>query len=153
MKKVFIILIIILLIILITIILIPEKNINKIPKTKIEKSNSETLQYINSEQLNEKLNNNESFLLYTYNNFCSLSKPCENIFIDVLNNNYFFAYKIPFEEFKKTVLYKNIKHGPSFIIIKDGIILDYLDSNSNEDKEKYQDNNTFEEWLLPYIES
>ena len=40
---------------------------------------------------------------------------------------------IKFEYFKKTKLYKKIKYAPSVIIVNNGKIIDYLDSNKNED--------------------
>ena len=94
---------------------------------------------------------NESYILYTYNNFCVLPVHCETIFKKVMENNKLDMLSIPFDDFKKTSLYKEVKYAPSIIIIKDGEVVSYLDANSDSDLEKYQDITKFEEWLKEYI--
>lgn len=94
---------------------------------------------------------NDTYVLYTYNNFCTFSVPCEDIFKSYMEKYKIDFYGIPFEQFKKTSLYKEVKYAPSIILIKEGKIVDYLDANSNSDKEKYQDTKKFEEWINTYI--
>ena len=93
------------------------------------------------------IKDNETFILYTYNNFCALPVHCEEIFKEVFEKYKIDALSIPFEEFKKTIYYEKVKYAPSIIIISNGKIVAFLDANSNEDLEKYQDVSKFEEWL------
>ena len=58
---------------------------------------------------------------------------------------------IPFEKFKKTQLYNEVKYGPSILIIKEGKIIKYLDANKDSDLQKYQDTKEFEKWINKYI--
>ncbi len=97
------------------------------------------------------IKDNESYILYTYNNFCILPVHCENIFKEVMEKNKIDVLSIPFEEFKNTSFYKKVKYAPSVLIIKNGEIVAYLDANSDNDLEKYQDTTKFEEWLKNYI--
>ena len=99
----------------------------------------------------ENINNSESFILYTYNNFCALPVHCETIFKEVLEKYHIDSLSIPFENFKNTIYYKEVKYAPSVLIIKNGKIIAYLDANSDKDLEKYQDTVKFEEWLKEYI--
>ena len=58
---------------------------------------------------------------------------------------------IPFEKFKKTSYYYQVRFGPSILIIKEGRIVAYLDPNKDSDLEKYQNEKAFEEWINKYI--
>lgn len=102
---------------------------------------------IQSEELPKK----DSYILYTYNNYCLLAIPCDTIFTAFMEKYNISFVSIPFEEFKKTSYYKTVKYAPSIIIIKKGKIIAYLDADSDEDLAKYQDVNEFESWLDKYI--
>lgn len=104
---------------------------------------------VNSDEL-EKLGK-DNYILYTYNNYCAFSVPCEDIFKNFMNKYKIDFISIPFDEFKKTKFYNKIKYAPSVIIIKNGKVISYLDSNSNEDYQKYQDEIEFEKWIFKYV--
>ena len=93
----------------------------------------------------------ESFILYTYNNFCVLPVHCENIFKEVMEKYKIDVLSIPFDDFKNTHFHKEVKYAPSILIVKNGDIVAYLDANSDKDLEKYQNITKFEEWLKEYI--
>ncbi|MBQ6495081.1 MAG: hypothetical protein IJI49_03675 [Bacilli bacterium] len=95
--------------------------------------------------------NNENYLLFTYNNYCTLPIPCEYIFEDFMKKYNISIISIPFKEFKKTKYYKKVKYAPTVIIIKKGRIISYLDANSEKDLDKYQSINDFEKWISKYI--
>ena len=95
--------------------------------------------------------NNENYLLFTNNNYCNLAIPCDEIFQKVMSKYKIDILFIPFEEFKNTSFYNTVKFAPSVLIIKNNEIIEYLDAESNEDLDKYQDENKFEEWLNNYI--
>ena len=110
--------------------------------------------YNNGEFINiskEDINKNESFLLYTYNNFCVLPVHCETIFKEVMEKYQIDMLSIPFDEFKSTSYYKEVQYAPSILLIKDGKLVSFLDANSDKDLDKYQDPVKFEEWLKEYI--
>lgn len=93
----------------------------------------------------------ESFILFTYNNYCSMAKPCEEVFQEYMKKYKINFLSITFEEFKKTNFYKTVKYAPSIIVVEKGTIVAYLDAKSNDDLNKYQDTNEFEKWLNNYI--
>jgi hypothetical protein len=93
----------------------------------------------------------ESFVLYTYNNFCVLPVHCENIFKEVMEKHKIDVLSIPFDDFKNTHFHKEVKYAPSILIVRNGDIVAYLDANSDKDLEKYQNITKFEEWLKEYI--
>ena len=79
---------------------------------------------------------NENYILYIYNNYCNLEVPCENIFKDYMDKYKISFLSMPFEE---------------LIIVRNGDIVSYLKSDSDEDLDKYQDVNEFSKWINSYI--
>lgn len=101
--------------------------------------------------INELKDKKESFIVYTYNSFCSFPIPCEDIFSKVLKKYKIDIYSLNFEEMKNTFIHEEVKFAPSIIIIENGQIVAYLDAESDTDYEIYQDENKFDIWLNNYI--
>ena len=101
----------------------------------------------------EDLNNlgKETYLLFTYNNYCSLPISCEEVFKKFMETYKIDMVSIPINEFKETKFYEIVKYAPSVMIIEKDKVIAYLDANSNEDLEKYQDTQEFAKWLNNYI--
>lgn len=97
-----------------------------------------------------KINDN-AYVVYTYNSFCSLAIPCENIFKEVMDKYKLTFYSMGIWEAQKTYIYDTVKYAPSIIIIKDKKVIAYLDAESDEDFIRYQDSDEFEKWLDKYI--
>jgi len=95
--------------------------------------------------------NKDSFILFTYNNFCIFKIPCDEIFQEIMSKDKIDVVSIPFSEFKQTKYYKTVKLAPSVMIIKNGEIVKYLDAESDEDFNRYQEAEEFEKWLDTYI--
>ena len=93
----------------------------------------------------------ENFLLFTYNNYCTLKIPCENIFSDFMREYKVGIVSIKFEDFKNVKYYNEVKYAPSILVIKEGKVIAYLDANSDDDLEKYQDVKEFTNWVSKYI--
>ena len=93
----------------------------------------------------------KSFILFTYNPYCSLKIPCDKIFEEYAKNKNITILTIPFDKFKKTEYYKTVKYAPSVIIINKGRIITYLDAEKDKDIKLYQDTNKFGNWIEKYI--
>lgn len=111
--------------------------------------NTSTYISVNSSDI-DKLNK-DNYLLYTYNSYCTFKEPCDSIFKKVMDKYNISILSMPIEEFKKTKYYKKVRFAPSVIIIKHGKIKKYLDANSDDDFNKYQNDKEFENWLNKYI--
>lgn len=94
---------------------------------------------------------NDTYLLFTYNSYCNLPIPCEDIFKSFAKKYKIDFISISFEEFKNTEFYNTVKYAPSIMIVKDNKVVSYLDANSDKDLNKYQDLKEFESWLDNYI--
>lgn len=156
MKNKKIIIITVLIILLSALYLINKNKINKpikVDKFKIENKyyNNKGLKETNKKELKKLIKNKESFILFTYNNYCNFSIPCDTIFQTSAKENNIEILQIPFEQFKTISLYKTVKYAPSVIIIYKGQIIDYLDANKDEDIKLYQDTKEFTNWLKKHI--
>ena len=89
--------------------------------------------YIKTKSDNISKNNKDNYVLFTYNNYCSLAIPCENVFEEFMKKYKIDFLSLPFDEFKNTYLYKEVKYGPSIIIVKKGKVVAYLDANNDDD--------------------
>lgn len=106
---------------------------------------------VTSEDIKELKENKKSFIVFTYNNYCMLEIPCDEIFKKVMNKYNISILYLPYEEMKNTFIYNEVKLAPSVILIKEGEIVAYLDAESDKDLLKYQDTEEFEKWLTSYI--
>lgn len=99
------------------------------------------------------LNNldNDTYVVFAYNNFCNFSVPCDKIFESFMTKYDIDFIKIPFDKFKETYLYDEVKYAPTIIVVSEGKVITYLDANKDEDLDKYQDEKAFEKWLNNYI--
>jgi len=95
--------------------------------------------------------NEDAYLLFTYNNYCTLPIPCEEVFEEFMKLYHINIISMPYSEFKDTEYANTVKYAPSILIIKNNNILAYLDAESDEDLIKYQDSKEFAKWLDKYI--
>lgn len=92
-----------------------------------------------------------TYILFTYNNYCTLPISCEDIFQEFMKTYKIDFISIPFSEYKESIFYDKVKYAPSILIIKNNEIIAYLDANSDSDLEKYQDVLEFSKWLDKYV--
>ncbi len=104
---------------------------------------------ISSKDLLDK--EDETYVLFTYNNYCNLSVPCDEIFSKIMAKYKIDFLSIPYEDFKNTNLHETVEFAPSIIIVNQGEIVAYLDAESDEDIIRYTDASEFEKWLDKYI--
>lgn len=106
---------------------------------------------ITKEKLDELQNNKSSYLIFTYNSYCTFKVPCDNIFEEVMKKYNISIYSMPYELMKQTFIHDKVTYAPSIIIINKGNIVTFLDPEKDDDLNKYQDANEFEKWLGEYI--
>ena len=140
----------IILIILITILITGCKKQNTEKMYLDEKYYNES-EYIEVTAKDIKELNQETYLVFTYNNYCNLKIPCDTIFKKVMDKYNITILSLPFEEMKQTFIYNKVKYAPSVIIVKQNKVVAYLDAEKDEDYEKYQNETEFEKWLSKYI--
>lgn len=101
---------------------------------------------------NEEIPTDKNYILFTYNNYCNFPLPCDEVFKSFAEKEKIDILAMPFTEFKKTEFYSEIKYAPSVIIIKEKKVIAYLDANSDNDTQKYQDVEEFTNWVKQFVE-
>lgn len=107
---------------------------------------------IEPNDLNNLINDKESFAIFIHQPFCSTSYEFNKILTKFSEENKISFYKMSFDEMKKTVMYENIKYYPSFAIYNNGKLIDFLDAESDEDLNCYKDMEEFKNWFNSYIQ-
>ena len=92
-----------------------------------------------------------TYLVYVYANVCIFPTPCDKVFKEVMDKYDIDMLEISYDNFKKTKYHNKVLYAPSVMIIYKGNLKAYLDAESDDDLEKYQDASKFEEWLMQYI--
>lgn len=112
-----------------------------------------TISYItsNSEEVNELIENKSSFVLFVYQDLCVNSYNFEKVLNEFVNENQIGIVKIAYSDIENTLLADTIKYYPSFVIFKEGKIVDYLDANSDEDTKYFKNIDDFSDWFKSYI--
>lgn len=105
----------------------------------------------NSDEIKTLINDKKTFLLFVYNNYCSLPIPCNDIFEEIMKKHHIDVLQMTFENFKNLELYNQIQYAPTFIIIKEGIVVDYLKADDDSHLDYYQNANAFDRWLSKYL--
>lgn len=107
---------------------------------------------IESNDLNNLINDKESFAIFIHQPFCSTSYEFNKILTKFAEENKISFYKMSFDEMKKTVMYENIKYYPSFALYNNGKLIDFLEADSDEDLNRYKDMEEFKNWFNGYIQ-
>lgn len=106
---------------------------------------------IDYDKLSELIDHKESFIVYTYNPYCSLPIRCDEIFKPVHEELGIRLYGIPYGEIRKTSIAKRIQYAPSVLLYKKGKLVTFLDPTKEEHKDTFQDQKLYKEWLTKYI--
>ena len=81
---------------------------------------------------------------------CLDNSVMENFFGLLKQEIYYGTVYYSYEELK-VAIEKYIKYYPSFVIFKDGKIIDYLEADNDEDIDIYNSEEAFKTWLSTYI--
>lgn len=116
-----------------------------------ESYNKAKLLDISLNDLNEKIEKKESFGLLVYQPTCSASSNFCNTLNEFQQQNNLAFYQIPYSTIKDDKQFEFLKFYPSFIIYKNGKVIDFLEANKDEDIEKYTSAKAFQDWFSKYV--
>lgn len=107
---------------------------------------------VDHSKVNDLIKSKESFVVFIYQPMCTMSSEFEKLLDEYMDIRKISIYKMSFSDMKKTSLKDTVRFYPSFIIFKDGEVVDFLDADSDEDTNRYKILKAFKEWLESYIE-
>ncbi len=106
---------------------------------------------IKFDELNKLIDKKESFAVFVYQPMCVTSSNFESVLSEFIKDKNISIYKIAFSNIKNTDIGKKVKYYPSFIIFNKGEIIDFLESDKDEDLEYYNSKDGFESWFTKYV--
>ena len=123
-------------------------------KIKLEDKYYKRSEFIDIDYLgvNDLIKSKENFVVFIYQPMCTMSSEFEKLLDEYMDIRKISIYKMSFTDMKKTSLKDTVKFYPSFIIFKDGEVVDFLDADSDEDTNKYKILKAFKEWFEGYVE-
>ena len=92
-----------------------------------------------------------SFGLLVYQPLCTTSYEFTQIVTALTEAEQVSFYKIPFSQLKETTLAEVVKYYPSFVLVREGEVVDALDAESDEDTAIYKEQGAFYDWLTGYV--
>lgn len=107
---------------------------------------------VDHSKVNDLIKSKESFVVFIYQPMCTMSSEFEELLDEYMDIRKISIYKMSFSDMKKTSLKDTVRFYPSFIIFKDGEVVDFLDADSDEDTNRYKILKAFKEWIESYIE-
>ena len=110
------------------------------------------LEEIDSEEFEKLVSDKESFALLIYQPLCAASTEFRKLLEDYTVSNHVKFYAMTFQNVKESSLYEEVKYYPSFAIIKDGKVVDYLNPDDDKDTPYYKNIDDFNEWFTSYVE-
>lgn len=113
---------------------------------------SGTFNEITAQEFKNLIENDESFLIFVHQPFCATAYEFNKILVQFAEKYNVNFYKIEFEDMKEGELAKEVEYYPSFIIYREGEIVDFLEADADEDLDRYKDLSKFEEWLCSYVQ-
>lgn len=110
-----------------------------------------SIKEISYEELDKLSKDKESFGVFIYQPLCETSAGFEAILNNFTKQYQMSFYKVAYSNIKDTKLSEKIKYYPSFIIYKDGKIVDYLEADKDEDISRYKNIEEFKSWISSYV--
>ena len=104
---------------------------------------------IGIEEFNNLISNKESFGIFVYQPACTTSAEFEQVLYDFFKQNNMSIYKIKFSDIYEHTDF--LEFYPSFIIYKNGKMVDFLEADKDKDLKYYQSVDGFSEWFTKYV--
>lgn len=106
---------------------------------------------INNDDLKKLEEDKKDFVLFVYLPGCSSCVEFKTVLEDFLTENNININYISILDTDGTSVENKVKFAPSFMVYKDGKVVDLLDSNSDEDLSYFKSAESFKNWLEKYI--
>lgn len=106
---------------------------------------------IDDKEYTEMIEAKRSFVVFIDKPGCIKTADMSTWFLDFPEEMQFKYYNLSWSYAKKTSIYNYVKYTPSIALINKGEVVAWLDADSEEDKEYYDDPEALKTWLKKYI--
>lgn len=114
-------------------------------------NSSEGYTILDKDEYNEKIKNKESFILFVFSPGCITSSNLSNLMSEFSTNNKISYYSINFEDIEETNIKDYLEYYPSVILIKNGKMVDFLESDKDQDLMYYESVDELTKWIFSYV--
>lgn len=112
---------------------------------------SENYEEISLSKFKKLQSDKKSYVVFTYASFCPFKTPSDKIFKSVFKGNKMKLYAIGYDKLKGNDITNKVNYAPSVMIFKKGKLVAYLNAESDDDYNRYQNKKEFKKWLAKYI--
>ena len=106
---------------------------------------------ISAEELQRLVYNKSSFAVFVSQPSCRTSADFEKILQSFVVAHPMQFYEIAFSDLKNLSFAEAVRFYPSFLIFKDGKLVDFLEADSDEDASAYTSLDGFETWCTKQV--
>lgn len=93
----------------------------------------------------------ENFAIFVYLPACTSCAEFRGVLEKFLKEEKMNFYSISIKEVKETSIDEVVDYAPALVLYKEGKVVDYLDSTSDEDKPYFKNAKDLKVWLEEYI--
>ena len=106
---------------------------------------------IQKEDYEKLINEKKSFIVMVDKPECYTTADMRARMANFPDDMQFKYYRIMWSQAKESSLHEKIKFVPSVAIVRNGIVVDFLDADSDEDTPKYNESQALQDWINNYI--
>ncbi len=109
------------------------------------------LEEVDAERLQELINEGGAFGVLVHQPMCAVSTELVAVVEQFQSEQNMSFYKIAFSKLKEGGVAEELKYYPSFLIYREGKLVDFLEADNNEDTEKYKNLGEFSDWFFEKV--
>lgn len=107
---------------------------------------------IDASSYEELVKGRKSFILLIDQNGCDTADRVRGFIGDYAKEHGMKVYRMMFGDMKETALHDKVKYYPSVVLVSKGVSMVWLKADENNDSDKYNNYETFREWIDSNIE-
>ncbi len=124
---------------------------DRISTENISDESAAGIQTISADKLKDLIESKHNFGLFVSQPNCVTATNLRKILLDLSEKHSVTFFEIPFSELRSSGLASAVRFYPSFIVYRDGEIVDFLDANDSADTAAYTTADGFYDWLTKYV--
>ncbi len=93
----------------------------------------------------------KSFILFVDQSGCNTADRLRGFIEDYIDSTDTKYYRLMFSDLKGSSLYNYVKYYPSVVLVSDGKPITWLRADEDADADKYNDYDSFKNWLQGYL--
>lgn len=110
------------------------------------------LRELTADEYKRLIEDKKSFVVFVDQPSCTTADRVRGFMRDYIGEKGIVAYRMMFEDAKKTSLHDYVRYYPSVVFIYNGMVRGYLRADSDEDAAMYNDYGAFLDWAGRYLQ-